>query len=170
MIKKLLMFFTCSFFIFNCFAYSTTIVKAKKETVQKMAMSEIEIIPISEMNGIDELKNFKQVDKIDTKIKLSIFEEIKKYKNNIAKIDLVQISEWAKKEMKGYKLPENFYKTLEVKNSYRLDGKYALNIKSVSLPVHNPLVKRFLYIIPIYDFEKNKIEKIYITIKGYVEE
>jgi len=173
--KKIFILFISSFLIFNYFACSQSSVKAKKETTEKITMIQnkqngIEIIPIAEMKEVDELKNFIKIEKTDVKIKSLVFAELEKYKSDIEKIDLVQISKWAKKEMDNYKLDKNFYKNLEVRDFYKFDKKYALNIKSISLPVHNPLVKRFLYIIPIYDFEKKKIDKIYVTIRGYVEE
>lgn len=124
------------------------------------------IITIPEMSSNQELDSFKFSDAIS--VSLSDL-KLATYKKQIQDINLADISKWAKEQMQGYKLPDNFIENLQIEKSYITKDLTAIKIKSVELPSHSPLVKRFLYLIPVYD-SNHITNKIYVTIQGYVEE
>lgn len=127
----------------------------------------VQIVKINEMETIKDIENIKftqrsNIDNLDINY-------LKSFKNLIKEIKLYEISKWAKKEMKDYKIPDNFIDNLNLEGFYKKNNEdITYFFRSIELPSHTPLVKRFLYIG--YNFKKNKLEKIIITIQGYAEE
>ena len=94
------------------------------------------------------------------------------YKKEIQNINLEELSKWSKEQMKGYRLPDNFMDTLVIEKASEAKNITAMEIKVTDLPSHSPLVKRALYIIPVFGNTENDkdVKKIFITIRGHVEE
>lgn len=137
------------------------------ETVIK-PVEKVKLIPIAEMDSTTELESYKFTKEVSIASK-DLLVNLNDYQNDINAVDLASISKWAKEQMKGYKLPENFLTTLVIEGDYATKDFTALKIKVTQLPSHSPIVKRFLYLIPVYNSQK-QIQKIFITIQGYAEE
>lgn len=126
----------------------------------------IQVIEVKEMETIKELENIKFISSSNTD-KLDI-NYLKSFKNIIKNTNLYQISKWALKEMENYKIPDNFIDTLNFEGFYKNNEYTTYMFRSIELPTHTPLVKRFLYIG--YNYKNNQLQKIIITIQGYAEE
>ncbi|GIW22975.1 MAG: hypothetical protein KatS3mg068_1982 [Candidatus Sericytochromatia bacterium] len=126
----------------------------------------VEIVKVKEMESIKELEGISFVKSSDTN-SLDL-KYLKNFKNIIRNINLQEISKWAINEMKNYKLPENFIDNISLEGFYKKEKDITYFFKSIELPTHSPLVKRFLYIG--FNYKDSKLKKIIITIQGYAEE
>ncbi len=169
MLNKILVIFISSL-ISGCYTNKVTIDNfdmTNPNKIVKSQNSKIDIISIPELETNQEIESFNfdnsNYNLINTNYNLN------DYKTQIQNINLSELSKWAKDQMKDYKLPDNFLDNFLIEKYFQTKDLTALKIKSISLPSHSPLVKRFLYLIPIYD-NKKVLKKLYVTIKGYVEE
>lgn len=168
--KKLFIFLTLSFLNMSCSAYKNDLVENQVLAFNEpsdIVEQKVQIISIPEMEDITEIdeSKFQEVLPLNAK---TLNLEIEKYQDDINKVDLEAISKWAKNEMKSYKLNIEVYKNYVIDKFYEESDKRVFKIKLSDLPSHSPLVKRTLYSYPIYT--NNKLQKIYITIQGIVEE
>lgn len=141
--------------------------KSDKENMEKL---NVKIIPIEEMAGLPEIDSLNFKDIFNNSIKDKILSNLKTYKTEIHGVNLELISKWAKTQMKDYKLPNNFIESLSPEKYFEDEKISVLIIKSIQLPSHSPLVKRYLYIIPVFNKKTDSFDKIFITIQGFVEE
>jgi len=86
-----------------------------------------------------------------------------------------EISRWAKTQMASYTLPENFGKGAKFSQvSFSKDKRKILFSQDIQdgipLPSHSPIVFRRLLFGAVFDLETRKIERVLITIRGWVEE
>lgn len=167
--KKIFVFITISFLNMSCSAYKTDIIENQLLSYnnENILEKKVEIIPIPEMENIPEIDDLKFNSFLPINSK-NINMELDKYQADISKLDLVLLSKWAKEEMKNYKMNLDLIKNYSIEKFYNEDSKDIFKIKLSDLPSHSPLVKRSLYIYPIY--LNQKLQKIYITIQGIVEE
>lgn len=152
-----------------CFFIFVSCSGMKKENTDYSNMNnDSKINLVKEMDTNKEIESFafKKITNEQTNI---FFEEFKNYESAIKKVNLLDVSKWAQDKMINYKLPDNFIDETSAKEIYQTADKTVIVYKSILLPTHSPLVKRFLYFITVYNAE-NKIKKIYITIQGYAEE
>jgi len=106
-------------------------------------------------------------NEIITKVKKALKDELK------GKIDISDLILYNKEFVPNTTFDlEKIVDTLEIENVY-IDhsGKKVLIIcKSIPIGSRYKIVSRNLYLIPIYDLHKNKLDKVIITIQGHVEE
>lgn len=158
-----IIFTLCFLIIFSC----SGIKKERNDSIT-INNKQSKISLIKEMESTKEIETFK-FKKITNENITVFFQELKTNESEIRKIDLQEISKWAKEKMNAYELPTNFFEETKAEEIYQNSDKTVIVYKSILLPSHSPLVKRFLYFITVYNSE-NKIEKIYVTIQGYAEE
>jgi hypothetical protein len=128
------------------------------------------IISVPELAPSAEIETFKFTSETNPPKKADLLKKLTDFALPIQKIDLVSLSTYAKEQMKGYKLPDNFLENARVEQVFENKEITVLKLKTADLPSHSPLVKRFLYLIPVYDSLTGEIRKIFITIEGYAEE
>lgn len=148
--------------------FSCSGIKKEKNDSTSINNNMNKISLVKEMESTKEIETFK-FKKISNENIIVFFKELKKYENEIRKVDLKKLSKWAKENMTTYQLPDNFFDETKATDIYQTKEKTVIVYKSILLPTHSSLVKRFLYFITVYNSE-NKIEKIYVTIQGYAEE
>jgi hypothetical protein len=168
--KKIFIFLTLSFLNMSCSAYKNDLVENQTLAFNQssdIVEKKVQVIPIAEMESLPEIEESKFESLLPLNAK-NLNLEIEKYQDDINKVDLEAISKWAKTEMRNFKITTEVYKNYVIDKVYEENGKKVFKIKLSDLPSHSPLVKRSLYAYPIYI--DNKLEKIYITIQGIVEE
>ena len=147
------------------------ILKSNKENLP-------EIVAINEMEDFATECSVKKVS-LNDEIKKSF--EIKWQKisvsveKQVTNEMLQKISRWAKENMKNYSISPGWIKKLPM-TALMTDEKekYVLfsqeTEKGFPLPSHHPIVFRRLMVAAIYDLEKQNIDKVFVTIRGWKEE
>jgi len=161
-----ILFIILSVFLLSCSNTIKNEMNKDKKNNSDIYDKKINIIPLDEMESNIEIES-RKFQKLDS-TELS-FESLENFKEKIKAIDLQKISKWAKKEMTGYILEDSFIEKTKIDSISKENESTAIIYKSISLPSHSPLVKRFLYLFVFYN-SKREIEKIYVTIQGHVEE
>lgn len=88
---------------------------------------------------------------------------------------LVQISRWAVDQMKSFQLPEKWWEQIPLRpmgvsagGQTILFGQFKED--GLPLPSHNPLVYRRLVLALCYNKTSQSLEKVIVSISGWVEE
>ena len=105
--------------------------KDKKNSFVGTYSRKINIIPLDEMESNSEIeaKKFEKLDGAEISV-----ESLEAFKEQIKFIDLEKISKWAKKEMSGYKLEDNFIEKTKIERLSKENGVITIIYKSISLP------------------------------------
>lgn len=170
-------FFLLFFLVFSCTNLKNDnkdINSSIKNTINSKVNNEMKpiinnkIIPLEEMSSNNEIEKLTFVEeKLTNEVELK--NTLLTFKNEIKTINLEKISKWAKKEITNYILPDDFFNRTFIKKIANDKENLVILYQSEQLPSHSPLVKRFLYLYAFYN-SKREIDKIYVTIQGYVEE
>jgi len=82
-----------------------------------------------------------------------------------------EISRYAKEQMAKYEKVAPFEKMEFTPTLRDKDGKKVIFEATVeTLPTHSPLVTRWLKVLIVYDTEKKSVEKVFVTIRGELQE
>ncbi len=157
--------------VFSCACASVkTMDNSSAPQTKSATKQENIIVSIPEMTSTAEIEAFKFTKESNPPRKDLLLKKLENYIAPLQKVDLVNLSNWAKTQMQDYKLPADFLTGTQVEQIYEAKDITVLKLKVADLPSHTPIVKRFLYLLPVYDSSTTEIKKIFITIEGHAEE